>query len=69
MNNNEKLLNLMTMLSETDETLMIGFPGKDEDFLVVRHENIISIESIGSSIRVVHKEMNKVRETILEKNS
>jgi hypothetical protein len=48
---------------------MIGFPGKGEDFLVVKHENIISIESVGSSLRVVHKEMSKVRETILEKNS
>ena len=66
---NERLVNLMTILSETDKTLMIGFPGKDEDFLVVKHENIISIESVGSSLRVVHKEMSKVRETILEKNS
>lgn len=69
MSENEKLMNFMTMLSEGDETLMIGFLGKGEDFLVVRNENLISVESIGSSIRIVHKEVDEVRETVLEKDS
>lgn len=60
----EKVMDLLSALQKIQDDDMIAIC-HIEDYLVVRKKNIVSIESTNFGLRIVHQEMNKIKETIL----